>query len=74
MIAVARSWGYPIGAGEMAVTGFFTSLVGGYSVAIGGVICVSATLAFARHVLACLDEAGHRNICEAFGSASVTDG
>jgi len=59
---------YPFGAGAMAVNVFFASLIAswvglpvlsaGASVAIGAMIGVPATLAFARHIRRLMDEAG----------------
>lgn len=58
---------YPFGAGAMAVNVFFASLIAswvglpvlsaGASVALGAVIGVPATLAFARHIRRLIDEA-----------------
>ena len=61
---------YPFGAGAMAVNVFFATLIaswlGGpvlsalWSVLIGAVIGVPATLAFARHIRRLMDEADAR--------------
>ncbi|MEH6522855.1 NnrT protein [Sulfitobacter sp.] len=56
---------YPFGAGAMAVNVFFASLIGswvglpilstGWSILIGALIGVPATLAFARHIRNLID-------------------
>ncbi len=58
---------YPFGAGAMAVNVFFASLIGSWvglpvlslvwSIGIGAVIGVPATLAFARHIRRLMDKA-----------------
>ena len=58
---------YPFGAGAMAVNVFFASLIGSWfglpvlslvwSIGIGAVIGVPATLAFARHLRRLMDKA-----------------
>lgn len=61
---------YPFGAGAMAVNVFFASLLGnwlggpvlstGWSIALGCVIGVPATLAFSRHIRRLMDDAEPR--------------
>jgi hypothetical protein len=63
---------YPFGAGAMAVNVFFASLIGswvggpvvstGWSIAVGCVIGVPVTYAFARHIRKLMDAAAPRNI------------
>ncbi len=58
---------YPFGAGAMAINVFFASLIGSWaglpvlslvwSIGIGAVIGVPATLAFARHIRRLMDKA-----------------
>ena len=58
---------YPFGAGAMAVNVFFASLIGSWvglpvlslvwSIGIGAVIGVPATLSFARHIRRLMDKA-----------------
>ncbi len=58
---------YPFGAGAMAVNVFFASLIGSWvgfpvlsllwSIGIGAVIGVPATIAFARHIRRLMDKA-----------------
>jgi len=58
---------FPFGAGAMAVNVFFASLIGSWiglpvlstlwSIAIGAVIGVPATWAFARHIRGLMDKA-----------------
>lgn len=58
---------YPFGAGAMAVNVFFASLIGSWvggpvltnawSIALGCLIAIPATIAFARHIRKLMDDA-----------------
>ncbi|RKF16167.1 NnrT protein [Roseovarius spongiae] len=61
---------YPFGAGAMAINVFFASLIGswvglpilgaGWSIAIGCVIGIPATIMFARHIRRLMDVADRK--------------
>lgn len=62
---------YPFGAGAMAVNVFFASLIGSWvggpilsttwSIGLGCIIGVPATVAFARHIRRLMDQANPRD-------------
>ncbi|WP_319531342.1 NnrT protein [uncultured Cohaesibacter sp.] len=63
---------YPFGAGAMAVNAFFASLIGSWiggpvlstaaATAVGAVIGLPATYAFARHIRTLMDEADESSL------------
>lgn len=62
---------YPFGVGAMAVNVFFASLIGswvggpvlttGWSIVLGALIAVPATVAFARHIRKLMNDAEPRD-------------